>query len=255
MPGTTTALVGATGGAGVTRTAVELAATLARDGRDVAILDAAYATQGLSHYVDGRLDPDLTALVTDSDEPLDAGLVDLDVSGADGRIACCPAAAPFERLARAKTPESAQRLEDRIAEAATAFDHVLVDTPPVATNQAVAAVTAVDRVVLVTPGTRRGADALQRMRARFRDVGVTADATLSTRDTIDDADAVVPASDVTTAADAPACPNSTGEFAAAVAAATEVAVDEELSLEFDEEGLFETVESYVAERRGWPSSP
>ncbi|SEO55941.1 hypothetical protein SAMN04487948_103228 [Halogranum amylolyticum] len=48
MPGTTTALVGATGGAGVTRTAVELAATLARDGRDVAVLDAAYATEGLS---------------------------------------------------------------------------------------------------------------------------------------------------------------------------------------------------------------
>ncbi len=51
------AQVGTTGGAGTTRTAVELAATLARDGRSVAIFDAAYATQGLAGYVDGKIDP------------------------------------------------------------------------------------------------------------------------------------------------------------------------------------------------------
>ncbi|EJN59687.1 P-loop NTPase family protein [Halogranum rubrum] len=249
MPGTTTALVGATGGAGVTRTTVELAAMLARDGDEVAILDAAYATQGLSQYVGGRLDPDTTALVTDSDAPLDAGLVDFDLTDVDGRVACCPAAAPFERLARAKTPEAAQRLAERIDEAAEAFDHVLVDTPPVAANQAVAAVSAVDRVVLVTPGTARGADALQQMRGRLRDVGVTAEVTLSTCGAIDDADAVVPESDVTSPDDAPACLASAGAFAPAVALATEVAVDEELSVEFDEESLLETVESYVSERR------
>jgi cellulose biosynthesis protein BcsQ len=252
MPGTTTALVGATGGAGTTRTTVELAATLARDGRDVAVLDAAYATQGLAHYLAGRLDPDLTALVTDREAPLAGGLVDLDTDASvevEGRVACCPAAAPFERLARAKTPEAARRLEDRIEEAAATFDHVLVDTPPVASNQAVAAATSVDRVVLVAPGTQHGADALQRMRARLRDLGTDADATLSTRGTVDDADAVVPESDVTTPDAAPACLTPTGEFAPAVAAATEVAVDEELSLEFDDEGLLETVEAYVSERR------
>ncbi|OYR95948.1 cell division inhibitor, partial [Halorubrum sp. E3] len=46
MQATTLALVGATGGAGTTRTAVELAALGARDGRDVAVVDAAFTTQG-----------------------------------------------------------------------------------------------------------------------------------------------------------------------------------------------------------------
>lgn len=52
---TTIALVGATGGAGTTRLSLELAAALATDGRDVAVLDAAFATQGLSDYVSGTL--------------------------------------------------------------------------------------------------------------------------------------------------------------------------------------------------------
>ena len=65
MNATTLALVGATGGAGTTRTAVELAAMGARDGDDVAVVDAAFTTQGLSEYVAGRIDPDLTALLTD----------------------------------------------------------------------------------------------------------------------------------------------------------------------------------------------
>lgn len=72
---TTIALVGATGGAGTTRLSLELAAALATDGRDVAVLDAAFATQGLSDYVSGTLDPDATALVTDAaDVPLESGL-------------------------------------------------------------------------------------------------------------------------------------------------------------------------------------
>ncbi|WEL28362.1 Chromosome partitioning ATPase, ParA family [Haloferax volcanii] len=71
---TTIALVGATGGAGTTRLSLELAAALATDGRDVAVLDAAFATQGLSDYVSGTLDPDATALVTDAaDVPLESG--------------------------------------------------------------------------------------------------------------------------------------------------------------------------------------
>lgn len=244
MSGTTTALVGATGGAGVTRTAVELAAMLARDGREVAVLDAAYATQGLSHYVTGRLDPDLTSLVTDSDDPLETGVVDLGLD-TPGRVACCPVSAPFERLARAKTPDAAKRLEGRIAEAASSFDHVLVDVPPVAANQAVAAVTAVDRVVLVTPASRHGADALQQLRARLQDLDVTADVTLSTRGRLDDADAVVPESDSTEPDEAPACLETTGAFAPAVAAAAETVVGDELAVEFEDDGVLETVESYL----------
>lgn len=166
----TLALVGAVGGAGTTRLAVEFAATLARTGRDVAVLDAAYATQGLAQYVPGRIDPDLTALCL-TDDSLAAGLVDLPGDRA-GRVALCPAFAPFERVARAKTPDAARRLEDRIEAAAGWFDHVVVDTPPVAANQAVAAVNAADRVALVTPATRRGLDALPRAHGRLADVGV-----------------------------------------------------------------------------------
>mgnify|MGYP006305158561 CR=1 FL=1 len=40
----TCALVGAAGGAGTTRLAVEMGATLTRTGRDVAVVDAAYET-------------------------------------------------------------------------------------------------------------------------------------------------------------------------------------------------------------------
>lgn len=140
MSATTVALVGAVGGAGTTRTAVETATTLARDGQEVAILDAAYATQGLADYLSGRLDPDVTALVTDeTDRDLDAGLVDLDAA-VPCRVACAPAWAPFERLARAKTPEAVRALERWAEEAAPEFDHDLLDVPPVAVNQAVAAV-------------------------------------------------------------------------------------------------------------------
>jgi Flp pilus assembly CpaE family ATPase len=60
--GATTALVGATGGAGTTRLAVEFTALLTREGEAVCVLDAAYATPGLAQYVAGRIGPDVTAL-------------------------------------------------------------------------------------------------------------------------------------------------------------------------------------------------
>jgi len=134
------ALVGAAGGVGTTRLSLECAAAVAGAGRDIAVLDAAYGTQGLADHVPGRIDPDMTALCVD-DAPLGDGLVDLDVAGA-GRLSVCPARAPFERLARAKAPTAAEAFADRIAEATRAFDAVLVDVPPVAANQAVAAVSA-----------------------------------------------------------------------------------------------------------------
>lgn len=191
MDATTAALVGATGGAGTTRSCLELATALAAAGEDVAVLDAAYDTQGLARHLPGRLDPDATALVTDeSDKQLSAGLVeyapamepdtatalDTEALPEPGRVACCPVRAPFERLARAKTPEAAQELEARMAEAAASFDHVLVDTPPLGSNPAVAAVTAADRVGVVTPATDRGLDAVQQTRGRLQDVGTAVDA-------------------------------------------------------------------------------
>ncbi len=75
----TLALVGAAGGAGTTRLAVESAATLAQTGRDVAVIDAAFGTQGLADYVDGRIETDVTALVTDDGVELADALTALDV--------------------------------------------------------------------------------------------------------------------------------------------------------------------------------
>lgn len=217
---TTLSLVGAVGGAGTTRSTVECAAALAREDRDVAILDAAYATQGLSDYLPGRIDPDITACCTE-DRSLEEGLVTLPLD-APGRVACLPAYAPFERVARAKTPEAAQRLESLVDEAETRFDTVLVDTPPVAANQAVAAVTTADRVALVAPDSRRGADALPRAADRLRDLGVVPDYEVANAGTgagdgtVERADGTVPASGTTAPDAAPAYPNG-GAFAAAVA--------------------------------------
>ncbi|MFB6301262.1 MAG: ParA family protein [Haloferacaceae archaeon] len=214
----TAALVGAVGGAGTTRLAVEVGALLAADGADVAVLDAAFATQGLGDYLGGRLDPDLTALVTDQiDAPLDDGLRDLDDADLAGRAACCPASAPFERLARAKSADAARRFEDRVAEAADDFDAVLVDTPPIAANQAIAAIDACDRTALVAPATTRGTDGRERMRARIRDLGGDVDAVVATRGTDEAADASVPRTEAGVTA-APTAPDG-GEFGDGVARA------------------------------------
>jgi septum site-determining protein MinD len=186
----TCALVGAVGGAGTTRLTLECAALLAREGRDAAVLDAAYATQGLADRTPGRVDPDVTTLCL-GEAPLEDGLVDLDVGGA-GRLAVCPARAPFERVARAKTPEAAEAFADRVEEANRAFDHVLVDAPPLASNQAVAAVTAADRVAVVCDADRAAAG-VPRTEDRLVDVGVDASLTVVTgTDAHPDADAAVP---------------------------------------------------------------
>ena len=229
MNATTTALVGATGGAGATRLCVEFAALLAREGEDVCVLDAAYGTQGLAQYVTGRIDPDVTALCTE-ERPLEDGLADPFFDAA-GRVAFCPAFAPFERVARAKTPDAARELERLVDEAAERFDHVLLDVPPVAANQAVAAATTADRRVLVTPDTRRGADALPRMAGRLRDVDAPADVELSNRGgaVVERADASVPAG----ASGVPDAPAVSGNetFAGEILEATEVALGVELDVE------------------------
>lgn len=191
MSVTTAAFLGAVGGAGTTRTTLEVAALLAADGADVAVLDAAYGTQGLARYLPGRLDPDLTALVTDAaDVPLaDAGVVpDWDLPG---RLVCYPAHAPFERLARAKAPAAAQALAERAHEAAADSDHVLLDVPPLAANQAVAAVHAADRVAIVAPATMHGMDAVQTTRDRLRDVDAVEDGPSDDADRQADGDAAV----------------------------------------------------------------
>lgn len=235
----TLAFVGATGGAGTTRLTLEAATLLARDGRDVVALDAAYATQGMAQWLDGRLDPDVTALVTDeADEPLDSGLVDLEVDVA-GRVRCCPAHAPFERIAGAKTTDAAEAFEGRVAEAAEAADVVCLDVPPVAANQSVAAVNAADRVALVAPGDERGADAVGRMEAVLTDVGCAVDAVVATRGDLDVADVGVPATD----GEKPAAAAGEGAFVAGVAAACSVLLGESVSA--GDDGLLGGLSEFV----------
>jgi len=240
----TAALVGATGGAGTTRLTVELGVLLASDGRDVLVLDAAFATQGLADYLSGRLAPDMTALLTDErDTPLSAALVDFPLDADAGRLACCPAAAPFERLARAKSPTAAQAFETRVATAAETFDHVLVDTPPVATNQSVAAVNATDRTVVVAPATTRGRDAVQRTTDRLVDLSIDVDGVVATRGDLSVADAAIPETETTVSA-APTC-LSDRSMATAVADAARVAVSAEPATG-DSAGLFGSVGDFVS---------
>ncbi|MFB6101676.1 MAG: AAA family ATPase [Haloplanus sp.] len=244
VAGGVAALVGATGGAGTTRLTVELGAMLANDGRDVAVVDAAFATQGLADYLDGRIDPDLTALLTDDrDAPLDAALVEFPLDTETGRLACCPVAAPFERLARAKSADAARIFESRIDEAATAFDHVLVDTPPVAANQSVAAVNAADRTVVVAPASTRGRDAVQRMQARLDDIGAGVDAVVATRGDLSVADAVLPETTAAVTA-APTCLEERS-VAAAVADIASVVFDVDPS-SADGHGLLDSVGDFVS---------
>jgi cellulose biosynthesis protein BcsQ len=235
----TLALVGAVGGAGTTRLAVEMAATVARTGDDVAVVDAAFATQGLADYVEGRIETDVTALVTDESAEFGDALTTAAV-GTPGRISMVPARAPFERLARAKTAGAAERFEKQVAAAALSHDVVIVDTPPVAANQAVAAVDAADNVAIVTPDSARGADGLARMRARLSDIGEDDDSVLANfadgTAVVSEADARIPTHDVTDLGTYPACLDPEGAFAPAVAEATEVTLDSELGLQFEDGG-------------------
>ena len=251
----TAAVVGACGGAGATRLTVEIAATMARAGHEVCVVDAALATQGLAGYVSGRIDPDVTKVLAD-DAPIDDALFELDLdfeSDADldpeppepGRVAVCPASAPLERLARAQTAGSARALTN-LLDRLTGFDAVLVDTPPVATNLALAAVTAADRVGVVVPPDERGADALQRVRSRLADAGAPLDVVIANRigdgtpageNSLLDADVVVSESDFRTPSAAPACVDPDARFAPAVARAAESLFDQPLELAFPEEGV------------------
>ncbi|MWG34600.1 ParA family protein [Halomarina oriensis] len=243
---TTLSLVGAVGGAGTTRTTLESAAVLARTGRDVCVLDAAYATQGLADHVSGRLDTDVTALCTDADAgtpSLAAGLVDVETDDA-GRLAVCPARAPFERLARAKTPEAAQRFGSLVETAADSFDHVLVDVPPVAANQAVAAVTTTDRVALVAPDTPRGHDGLARQRDRLADVGAPDPETVLTFTDGGDPEDVagaIPEADTTDPREVPVSLTADDSFVAGVARTCETLFGASFDLDTDEPGVLDRI--------------
>jgi len=229
------AVVGACGGAGTTRLTVECGATLARAGRDVALVDGALATQGLRSYVDAKISPDVTALMT---EEASLGDVLYDVSvDTPGRLTAAPAKAPFERLARAQTAGAAQHFERQLAAASLSHDVVFVDTPPLSGNHAVAAVNAAEHIALVSTDTPRGRDALSMARGRLNDVGETADAIVQnqTSDTTSEGVAI-PRSEVTAESEAPVCSSPDEAFAPAVAEAVEAILDVSLDLEFPSGG-------------------
>jgi len=229
------AVVGTAGGVGTTRLTVECGATLARAGNDVAVVDAAFGTQGLRSYVEGEVTADVTALLTE-EASLGDVLYDLPVD-LPGRLALAPARAPFERLARAQTAGAAQRLERQLAALSLSHDVVLVDTPPIEGNHAVATVNAAEQVALVTPDTPRGRESLALMRARLEDIGETADSILRNRATDHLSEGVpIPESDVTTAGEAPACLTPDERYAPAVAEAVEELLGIDLALEFPSGG-------------------
>lgn len=238
---TTAAITGVTGGAGATRLTTEVGTALAMDGADVVLTDVAFGTQGLSDYVPGRIETDLVTLVT-NDDPEPAAVTERLPIDTVGRIECLPSRASFAALARAKTAGAARTFEDVLDALAGEFDYVLVDTPPVATNPSVAAVTSADRVGLLSPGTPRGVDALQRLRARLTDVGTTDDLAVANRtDTLPDGsiDIAVPESDRTGIPELPAVTELDARFAPAVATVAEELVDRPLELAFEEPGLTE----------------
>ena len=249
------AFVGATGGAGTTRTVVEVAWALAADGRSVAVIDAAFATQGLADYVAGRIDPDVTGLLVDT-EPgtgagtgggatdLAAGLYAFDTGDVPGEVAVCPAHAPFTRLARAKSTAAAERFESVVGTAAGRFDHVLLDVPPIAANQAVAAVNVADSVAVVAPAGARGAEGVQRCHERLADVGSGASLVVSTRGELETADIAVPATDADGVASAPACLDGDA-FGTAIRQVAAAVTGQELRETDDDDGLLGTVGEYV----------
>jgi septum site-determining protein MinD len=244
----TTAVVGTCGGAGTTRLVVEAAATLARDGRRVAVVDAAVATQGLAGYVPGRVEPDLTRVLLAEDLGLEDALTPLGLD-VPGSVSVAPVRAPLERFARAQTAGAARAFEQLLAGAAGRFGHVLVDVPPVATNLGVAAATGADRVAVVAPPGERGTDAVQRVRGRLADVGAPAPVVVLNEgaDGADpggddglDPDATVPAADERDPA-APAVVEPDPSFAPAVAEATAAATGANLELSFPDAGALSGV--------------
>lgn len=232
------AMVGATGGAGTTRLTVECATLLAATGRDVAVFDAAFQTAGLAAYTDQRIERDITALLTDEAD-LESSLYERGAS-LPGRVALCPARCPFERLARAKTAGAGNRFEQQLAAAAIPHDVVLVDTPPLGGNQAVAAVNAADRIGIVAPDSPRGRDGISLLRERLADVGTTDDAVIANRSGGDcpDADVHVPEADTTDVREAPSCVPVDETFTPAIAETVEALLGIDVDIDSPDEGRF-----------------
>lgn len=231
------ALVGATGGAGTTRLTVETAGVLASAGRDVAIFDAAVQTQGLASYAETEIQADITALLTGA-ATLDSALVEQPTE-LPGTLSICAASAPFERLARAKTAGGAKQLEQQLAAAALSHDVVLIDTPPIGGNQAVAAVNAADQVAVVTPDSVRGRDGLALARERLADIGVSELTVIANRsDGSLDADVHIPEVETTDPRECPSAVPADEQFTPAVIELIEAVLGVTPEIEIPDSGRF-----------------
>lgn len=226
MAGPSVAFVGTVGGIGTTRSVLEIGGLLARNGDAVLAIDLDFATQGLGRLVEERPAVDAAALLADPDADLEDAVVDWAVDG-DGSLGVVPSLAPFVEIADAKTEAAGARVADRLAEGAERADWVLLDVPPVVSNQAIGAVTAADQVVAAISPTDRGVDGLQRERGRLADVGAELDAVLAVGDgdPPPDASAHVPALPADAPSHRPACLDESGSFVRAVADATEHLLD------------------------------
>lgn len=239
-------MIGAAGGVGTTRLTLEVGATLAADGRDTIIVDAALDTQGLAAHVAGPIEPDVTTLVTEGGD-LEDGLLTYPTETA-GSLRLCPAHAPFTRIAAAKAPEAAERLGTLIADATSLAEHVVVDVPPLASNTAVGGAAAADRRALITPATIRGRDALSRSLGSLADLGMGADLVVANRakgDDLDDADLAIPESVQTDVPKSPSALSDEAGFGSAMSALTEslyaITLDVDLSA-----GLAGTAREYLS---------
>ncbi len=155
--GTVVACVGATGGVGTTRTAVELARLATTHDRRPLLVDTAVATQGLARLLPTTPRVDLCDALSDTDAvDLDAIAVDLP---SELRIVAIDA--PLCSMTTALTAEAAAALTDAIAHAAGTHPLIIIDVPPVATNLAIAGLISADEILLIHrlgdhEGVRRG---------------------------------------------------------------------------------------------------
>ncbi|MDZ7850003.1 MAG: ParA family protein [Halodesulfurarchaeum sp.] len=232
MAGTSVGFVGTVGGCGTTQSILDIGGVLARNGERVLVFDLDFATQGLAQHVDGTIAVDSTGLVADPDETLRDAVREWAVEG-DGRFEVVPSLAPFVEIAAAKSEAAGARVGERLEEAAERADWVLVDVPPVVSNQAIGAVTSADQVIAVLPPSDRGVDALQRERGRLADVGGSFDAVLTVGpgDPPPDATAHLPERPGNAPAHRPATLSADGSFTRAVGAATATLLDVSIDIE------------------------
>lgn len=230
------AFVGVVGGAGTTRTVLEVGGALARAGQGALVFDLDFATQGCSQFVEGRIRTDAATVLADPSVDLTDAVHDVPVDG-PGRLGLLPAFSPLATLADAKSPEAGEQVDERLDEATDAFDHVLLDVPPVVSNQAIGAVVAADRVVAVVPPTRRGVDSLPRERGRLADVGREVAFVLAVGDGAEglppDADATIPPLPGDADEYRPATLDTGGGFTVAVGETAEAIFDVSILEELD----------------------